>query len=339
MSFFESLPRTFIIAEIGVNHDGSVNKAKELIEAAKVCGADAVKFQTFEAGKLALPSTKKVNYQKITTPKLESHFKMLERLELSRSDHELLFKFCSDLEIEFLSTPYDVESAKFLFGLGVRLFKTASADLTDYLLHQYLASTHKPVLIATGMSEINDIRETLSLYNHKDLLLLHCVSNYPCSYDSINMKALSLLGDELKLSVGYSDHSLGSLAAVVAVSMGARVIEKHFTLNKLDAGPDHSASSTPEEFLDLVTNIRLAEKILGRKIKSIQNEELNMSQISKKSIYNARDIHPGHIAKLEDFVLMRPGDGLHPKNLNLLIGKQAIKYLPRHSKVFLNDFE
>ena len=240
---------TFLIAEAGVNHNGKIKNAYELIDIASDSGADAVKFQTFKAENLVLPGTRKVKYQFKSSKDKEDHYQMIKKLELSYEDHKTLFKYCKKNKIIFLSTPYDVKSAKFLNKLGVKIFKTASADLIDYNLHNYLAKLKKPVIISTGMSSINDVKKTVQIYkkykNFK-ISLLHCVSNYPCSLKSINLNALNSL-KKFGFIVGYSDHSNDIMIPCLAVSAGSRIIEKHFTLNKNLKGPDHKASFNTSE--------------------------------------------------------------------------------------------
>jgi sialic acid synthase SpsE len=312
-----------LIAEIGVNHNGDISLAKEMISAAKAAGADAVKFQTFSSRLLAAPTTPKVLYQESTTLTSESHLEMLTRLELTKDQHIDLAEYCQNKAIEFLSTPYDVESAKFLDSMGVRLFKTASADLVDLPLHRFIASTGKPAIIATGMGNLGEIERVVNIYEeakNPNLILLHCVSNYPSSDGSLNMISMNTLGAAFDLPYGYSDHSLGILAAVIAVSRNARVIEKHFTLDKKMLGPDHAASSTPSEFAELVFNVRRAETMLGVSRKVRQIEEQQMAAVSRKSITLARSIKAGVILTLDDFQLQRPGNGLDSSFMEKLVG-------------------
>ena len=283
--------QTFVIAEIGVNHNNNISLAKKLIEKAKFAGADAVKFQTFKAKNLVLPGTRKVKYQLKSPNDKEDHYQMIKNLELSYEDHKILFKFCKKKKILFLSTPYDVESAKFLNNLGVKMFKTASADLIDYNLHNYLAKLRKPVIISTGMSSLDDIKKTLHIYKksgNSKITLLHCVSNYPCSLKSINLNVLYTL-KKFGYRVGYSDHSNEILIPSLAVSAGSKIIEKHFTLNKNLKGPDHKASLNVMEFRKMVKQIRKTEIVMGKNVKKIQPEELEMSKISKKSLYFNKD--------------------------------------------------
>ncbi len=324
-SFFSKLNQAYIIAEIGVNHNGNLDIAKKMIDAAKSAGADAVKFQTFSAESLVSEGTPKVKYQESTTSFSETHFEMIKRLELSYQDHHILKSYCVDKKIDFLSTPYDIESAKFLNELGVKFFKTASADLVDLPLQTYIASTKKPTIIATGMASLGEIEKVVDIYeesNNQDIVLLHCVSNYPCSDSSLNLRAIKTIASTFSLPVGYSDHSNGYLAAAISVAFGAKVVEKHFTLDKYMDGPDHKASSTPEEFRCLVDAVRRVEVMLGSHRKSCQTEERGMLEVSRKSIFLKRSMVAGEIFTSDDLNLKRPGDGIEPIFLSKILGKK-----------------
>jgi len=298
-NFFTNFSQCMMIAEIGVNHNGDMVLAKEMIEAAKESGADVVKFQTFKAEKLVTQGTPKVKYQENTTSPEETHYEMIRKLELSLENHFIIKEFCEKLGIEFLSTPYDSESACFLNEeLGVSLFKTASADLIDHPLHEYIASSGIPSIVSVGMASLDEIAKNLSVYEkygHEDVILLHCVSNYPCSDQSLNLRVLNTLKETYDFPVGYSDHSIGNEAAILSIAFGAKVVEKHFTLDKALPGPDHLASSTPEEFKQLVKSVRRAEKMLGSSIKQCQEEEKQMASVSRKSIVMNADLQAGTI--------------------------------------------
>jgi N,N'-diacetyllegionaminate synthase len=334
------MKKTFIIAEIGVNHNNSLKLAKKLIIEAKKAGCDAVKFQTFKAATLVRPNTKKVPYQKKNINDREDHYHLIKNLELKEKDHFILKKFCSLNKIEFISTPYDVQSAKFLSELGVNIFKTASADLYDFELHNYLSKTRKHVIISTGMSTIKDIKKTLSIYkknNTKNYSLLHCTSNYPCSYKSVNLNVLEEL-KKYSSVVGYSDHTLGSLTSCVAVGLGGRIIEKHFTLNKKMKGPDHKASADPKELKELVKNIRTTEKILGSSKKAIQLEERDMLNISKKGLYFAENLNSGTKITRKHILNIRPANSLTSFDIKKFVGKKltknVLKFKPLNKSCF-----
>ncbi len=330
--------QSYIIAEVGVNHNGKISLAKKLIDVAKKSGANAVKFQTFFADKLAIKKSPKVNYQKKNLSKKGYQHDMLKKLQLSYNDHLKLILYCKKKKIDFLSTPYDVDSAKFLSKLKLKFFKTSSADLTDYKLHEYLAKNKKTVIISTGASNINLINQTLKIYKkyrNKKIILLHCVSNYPCSNKSINLRAIKLLRKKFNYIIGYSDHSNNVLSAILSISLGAKVIEKHITLNKNLIGPDHAASSNPKEFVDYVKKIREAEIILGSEIKEIQKEEISMIKFSRKSLYFAKKFKKGHVVRIDDLACLRPGTGISPMKIKIFLGKKINKNVKKNEKISL----
>jgi N,N'-diacetyllegionaminate synthase len=342
MNYFSLLSDVYIIAEIGVNHNGDVDLAKKLIDAAKLAGADAVKFQTFTAEALASPDTPKVSYQVGTTSIHESHFEMLKRLELSQDEHRELMIYCQKAQIEFISTPYDISSANFLDSMDIRFFKTASADLVDLPLQRYIASLGKPTIIATGMATLGEIERVVQIYEdlgNPHVILLHCVSNYPCSENSLNIRAMNTLAAAFALPIGFSDHSEGNIAAVLSVAMGAKVIEKHFTLDKGMVGPDHKASSNPEEFVDLVSKIRSAELILGKPRKICQPEERQMSAVSRKSLVLSRSVKKGDVLKSSDMELRRPGNGIDASFMSDLTGKTMRKNCVAGQQIRWTDLE
>jgi len=342
MNYFSDNKKVTVIAEIGVNHNGDMGLAKEMIYAAKDAGADAVKFQTFSAESLASADTPKVKYQERTTSSSETHFQMLKKLELTRDDHYNLYEYCKNADIKFLSTPYDIDGAEFLNSLNIEIFKTASADIVDIPLQKFLASTGKPVIVATGMASLGEIEYVTDIFqeaSNENLVLLHCVSNYPCSDTSVNLKAMNTLQTAFQLPVGFSDHSEGSLAASLSVAFGAKVIEKHFTLDKLMEGPDHRASSSPKEFSDLVKNVRRAEIILGSPKKHCQDEEKQMASVSRKSIVLSKDCSMGTIIKAEHLALRRPGTGILSHNLSGFIGGVLKSDLPAGAMLKWSDLQ
>lgn len=342
MNYFSLLTNVFIIAEIGVNHNGDICLAKKLIDAAKQAGADAVKFQTFTAETLASPDTPKVSYQVATTSVHESHFEMLKRLELSPEGHRELASYCKAADIEFLSTPYDISSANFLATMDIRIFKTASADLVDLPLQRCIASLGKPTIVATGMATLGEIERVVGIYEeagNPHLVLLHCVSNYPCSDESLNLRAMNTLADAFALPVGFSDHSEGCIAAVLSVARGAKVIEKHFTLDKGMVGPDHKASCTPEEFVDLVSNVRRAERMLGKQRKICQPEEKQMAMVSRKSLVLSRRVQEGEVLQFSDMQLRRPGNGIDASFMSALTGKTMRKNCEAGHQLRWTDLE
>lgn len=342
LNYFDQLKKCYLIAEIGVNHNGDTELAKEMILEAKNAGADAVKFQTFTADSLVTRSTPKVDYQKNTTLSEESHFEMIRRLELGRRQHVVLFDYCASIGIDFISTPYDIESARFLNGMGVKLFKTASADLVDLPLQEYIASTGKPALVATGMANLGEVEQVVNIYceqNNQNLLLMHCVSNYPCSDVALNLRAMNTLASAFCKPVGYSDHSEGFLAAALSIALGAKVIEKHFTLDNNMAGPDHMASSTPADFKKLVRHVRRSEVMLGNAKKAMQPEETQMASVSRKSLVLAHEINKGKIITQDDLRLMRPGTGIGANFIRSIVGRRAIRDLEALHQLKWSDLE
>lgn len=333
--------KPYFIAEIGVNHNGNLDLAKKMVLAAKSSKADAVKFQTFTAENLVLPNTPKVKYQKKNTPKNQSHFQMLKSLELTKEMHYELFNFCKKLKIDFISTPYGIKEAQFLNKLGCRIYKTASADVVDLQMHEYLASKNKTVLISVGMASIEEISDCVKIYKkhkNKNFILLHCVSNYPCSFESLNLRVVNSLKKLFGCNIGFSDHSLGNEASMLSVALGAKVIEKHFTTNKNLKGPDQAASIMPNDFLSLVNSVRKAEVILGSDEKKCQKEEKEMSIVSRKSLTLNRNVKKNSIIKREFLTLKRPGKGIFYKNLKNILGKKAKKDLHQSYQPQLKDF-
>ncbi len=332
-NFFKNRKKTYLIAEIGVNHNGSIKIAKKLIRIAKKIGMDAVKFQSFKAEKLSSTKTELTDYQKKNLKKKVSHFDMLKKLELSEKDQKKLFLFCNKIKIDFISTPFDVQSAMFLNRLGIKYFKTASPDLQDVYLHKYLSKLDKGIIISTGMSNENEIKKCLNFYKKKNkIALLHCVSAYPSSYKSINMKALNIL-KKYSNTVGFSDHTLDNLSSIIAVSLGSKIIEKHFTLDKNMEGPDHKISLEPKEMKIFKETIRNAEIILGDKIKRCQIEEKLNKKITIKNIIAQKNIKKGIRMKEDDFTLTRLGKGLTGFDLKKIINKRSKKEIRAGSAI------
>ena len=331
-----------IIAEIGVNHDGNFENAIKLIQQAKKCGANTAKFQTLFANQFVKKDTKKVLYQSKTTSNKESHYEMIKSLELSAYDFFRIHNFCKKIKINFLSTPYDLQSLEILKKIKAPRYKTASTDLVDHILHKEIIKTRKPVIISTGASNLNEIKNTLNLYKkmrHSKITLLHCVSNYPCSEKNINLRVMNKLKEKFKFPVGYSDHSNSETAAVMSVCFGASVIEKHFTLNKKAKGPDHKASADPKEFLKYVESIRMAEKILGSNIKKIHNEEISIRKISRKSITLKNNLYRGSKISIEDIIMKRPGSGLIGEKLDRVLGKKLKRDLKKDYQLKERDLK
>lgn len=318
--------RCFIIAEAGVNHNGDVDIARQLIDAAYDAGADAVKFQTFKADNLVTKNAPKANYQKETTGG-GNQYEMLKKLELSLEEHTLLKNYCEFKGIMFLSTPFDFESVNLLEQIDVPLYKISSGDLTNIPLISYVANKNKPVILSTGMSNLGEVEEAVEAIKecgNDNIILLHCTSNYPTTYEDVNLNAMITMKSAFKLSVGYSDHTLGIEIPVAAVAMGAKVIEKHFTLDKNMNGPDHRASLNPQELKIMVKSIRNIEKAFGDGIKRCNKNEKNTKNAARKSIVAAKEIKEGEKITYDNITFKRPENGLSPSYVKFVVGKNAV---------------
>ena len=319
-----------IIAEVGVNHNGDIGLAKESIDAAKESGADIVKFQAFRAKSLLTKSAVKAEYQKKNTSIEESQYKMIEGLELSWEAHEKLYSYCIEKKVEFLSSPFDVESVEFLRSLNLKRFKIPSGEITNLLLLKEIGKSLKPVILSTGMSTIKEIKQALDVLidagTKKDLItVLHCNTEYPTPFEDVNLNAMLTIKRELGTSIGYSDHTKGVEIAVAAVALGAEVIEKHFTLDKNLEGPDHKASLEPLEFSLMAKSIRNIESALGDGQKVPSRSEKKNIKIARKSIYALTRIAMNEEFSTKNICVKRPGIGISPMEFQNLIGKRAIK--------------
>jgi len=313
----------FIIAEAGVNHNGDISRALQLVDEAKAAGADAVKFQTFVAENAISPGASKADYQKRSTGEQESQLEMLKRLELSFADFRKIAQRCEENDIVFLSTPFDFESVDFLHELNVPAFKISSGDVTNHPFLQFVAGKGRPVILSTGMSDLEEVAEaveTLRASNHQ-IALLQCVTNYPADAAEVNLRAMATLEKEFQLPVGYSDHTLGIEVALAATALGATIIEKHFTLDRRLPGPDHLASLEPAELRAMVDGIRKIEAALGDGLKKPAASEVSNAMVARRSLVAARDIPAGTILTRDTIALKRPGTGLPPKMLTQLIGR------------------
>ena len=318
------MPHVFVIAEAGVNHNGSLDLALQLVDAAKASGADAVKFQTFRADQLATRSAHKAPYQERTTANSESQFEMLQRLQLDAAAHRRLIDHCRNVGIQFLSSPFDTQSADLLATMNVPLYKVPSGEITNLPFLQHLARKSRPLILSTGMSTLGEVEEAVQVLQAAgaiQLTLLHCVTEYPAPYAEVNLRAMQTLKSAFGLPVGYSDHTSGIEIAIAAVALGAEVIEKHFTLDRSLPGPDHSASLEPVELRQMVTAIRHVEAALGTGIKAPAPCELPNISVARKSVVAARTLPAGHQLATGDLEIKRPGNGLAPKLLPALIGR------------------
>lgn len=319
---------TFVIAEAGVNHNGSLKLALELVESAQGCGADAVKFQTFKAERLVTREAVTAAYQQRAMPDSTSQYAMLKSLELSESDFRQIHQHCQACGIEFLSSPFDEISAAFLHELGMRTFKVPSGEITNIPLLEAIGGLGKAVILSTGMcwlGEVETALRSLKKAGAAEITLLHCVTEYPAPFDEINLSAMGTLANAFGVKVGYSDHTAGIEIPIAAVAMGATVIEKHFTLDAAMAGPDHAASMEPRDFQRMVQAIRHVESARGDGHKQPAPCERANLDVVRKSIAAGQDITEGEIITRSDLTMKRPGTGLSPSLLETIVGRRAIR--------------
>jgi N,N'-diacetyllegionaminate synthase len=320
--------RVFIIAEAGVNHNGSLEMARRLVEEAARAGADAVKFQTFRADSLVSPMAPKADYQKQTTAAQESQYDMLKRLELSHQDHLELMACCRQTGIQFLSSPFDLASIDLLVELGLEIFKVPSGEITNLPYLRKIGGLGRSVILSTGMAELGEIDAALAVLIGQGMLkesitLLHCNTEYPTPMEDVNLRAMLTMREVFSVKVGYSDHTQGLEVPVAAVALGARVIEKHFTLDRKLAGPDHGASLEPDELRSMVRAIRNIESALGDGIKQPSSSERKNLVAVRKSIFSAQNIRTGDLFTEEALTVKRPAEGLSPMLWDQVIGKRA----------------
>ncbi len=331
----------FIIAEAGVNHNGDVNLAKQLIIKAKEAGADCVKFQTFIAEQVATPEAPKAGYQLRNTDPNETQLDMLKKFELSFESYIELTELCKKIDIIFMSTPYNYEDVELLEKLNVNAYKLPSISIVEPTLLEYVANKKKPMIVSSGMATLNEVKEgvntVLSTGNDK-LVILHCTSNYPTSLNDVNLKAMKTIGDELNVLYGYSDHTQKDVTCMSAVALGACIIEKHFTIDKNLAGPDQSSSYDPKEFKRFVENIRDVETILGSSIKKPTKAELKNIQGMRRSVVAKKTIFKEKTIDETMLTLKRPGTGLRPSKLKKLIGKTAKRDIQKNEFIKEKDF-
>lgn len=325
--------KVFIIAEAGVNHNGDVEKALELVRVAAKAGADAVKFQTFNPDLLVTEHAATAEYQKDTTG-ADNQYEMLKSLVLSESDYDLLIAECAKTGIEFMSTPFDFGSAKFLEKLGVQRLKVPSGELNNIPFLKQLATIDLPLILSTGMGTLEEVQEAVACITttrkelgykapiEEVLTVLHCTSNYPAKAEDVNLKAMLTMKDALPgVPVGYSDHTLGIEISIASVAMGGTMVEKHFTLDKTLPGPDHRASLEPQELDAMVSSIRNVEAAFGDGVKAPRPSELPVRDIARRSLSLAADIEAGKPLTEADIVITRPATGIQPKELEAVIGK------------------
>lgn len=320
--------RCLIIAEAGVNHNGDLSTALKLCKAAKDAGADVVKFQTWKTEALITRSVGQAKYQAENTNKEESQFDMLKRLELSYDDFRAVKAYCDEIGICFASTADEPESLDFLIDLGIPFIKIGSGDICNIPFLRYMGSKNLPVILSTGMSTSRQVEISVKALEEggcRDITLLHCTTNYPAPFKDVNLKAMLTLKNEFGFKVGYSDHTLGSEVAVAAVALGAEVIEKHFTLNRSMPGPDHKASTEPEEFKRMVNEIRNVQSALGTGKKVPTEAETEIKKVVTKRIVAKKDIKKGEIFSFDNLCVKRNDEGLSAENWDYCLGKKAEK--------------
>lgn len=320
--------KVLIIAEAGVNHNGDLNLAKKMVDAAEDAGADYIKFQTFNPEKLVSRYAQKADYQKKETGSNETQLEMLQKLALSYIDFVELKKYCESKEIGFLSTPFDMDSIDELIKMNIDFWKIPSGEITNMPYLVKLGNTHKKIVMSTGMSNMEEIKaavEILQKSGTSEIVLLHCNTQYPTPYEDVNLKAMKTIAMETGLQVGYSDHTKGIEVPIAAVALGAKVIEKHFTLDRNMEGPDHKASLEPNELKAMVSAIRNIEKALGDGEKRVSSSERENIVIARKSIVASKNIRKGEILSSDNITTKRPGSGINPMQWNEIIGTAAIR--------------
>lgn len=320
------MSRVFVIAEAGVNHNGDIEIAKQLIDAASEAGADAVKFQTFQADSLVCRTAKKAEYQLETTDRTETQYDMLKKLELTPQMHRELIEHCSKKNIMFLSTPFDLESIKLLSELGMQIYKIPSGEITNLPYLREIAKQQKKIILSTGMSSMDEVKAAVNVLKNngtEELTLLHCNTQYPTPISDVNLLAMVKMREETGLPVGYSDHTQGIEVPIAAAALGAEVIEKHFTLDRKMEGPDHKASLEPRELMQMVVGIRKIESALGSKIKQVSESEMTNVAIVRKSIVAAASIKRGEKYTEKNLTTKRPATGISPMLWDEIIGKTA----------------
>jgi N,N'-diacetyllegionaminate synthase len=323
--------RTVIIAEAGVNHNGSINVAKKLIDAAAIAGVDIVKFQTFKAEKIASKLATKAEYQKMTTASNESQLEMLTKLELDENAHDELIAYSGKKGIAFLSTPFDLDSISLLQKKGITIGKIPSGEITNLPYLEAMAAAFPTIILSTGMASIDEVKDAIKVLadngvQKESLTVLHCNTEYPTPMQDVNLKAMLFLKENLGVSIGYSDHTIGIEVPIAAVALGAKIIEKHITLDRTMEGPDHLTSLEPDELKAMVRAIRNIEMaVAGSGIKEPSLSEQKNIAIARKSIVAAKNLPAGHLLKAEDLAVKRPGNGISPMRFYELIGKTLSK--------------
>lgn len=320
----------FIIAEAGVNHNGSLEIAKALIDVAAGAGADAVKFQTFKADRLVSKTAQKAQYQKQTTDATETQYEMIKKLELDEAAHHELIAYCKTKNILFLSTPFDHESIELLNDLKMNIFKIPSGEITNLPYLRHIGSLCKEVILSSGMADLGEVEDALDVLiasgtPKEQITVLHATTEYPCPIEDVNLRAMQTIAGTFGIKTGYSDHTKGIEVPIAAAAMGASVIEKHFTLDKTMDGPDHKASLEPDELRAMVSAIRNIEKALGTGVKKPSPSEIKNIHIARKSIIASRSIAKGEFLNAKNITVKRPGNGISPMRWDEIIGTVALR--------------
>ena len=319
--------RTIIIAEAGVNHNGNLKIAKQLVDVAKLAKADYVKFQSFSHDKLVTKIAPKANYQKSNFNNKETQGSMLQRLQLSLSDHLKLIDYCKHKKIKFLSTAFDIDNLKFLLKNKIDFIKIPSGEITNLSLLKYIKKKNKKILLSTGASTLNEVEKALIILNksNKNITVLQCNSAYPTPIKDLNLNTLNTFKKNFNCNIGLSDHSLSTIVPAAAVAMGATIIEKHFTLNRKMIGPDHKSSLEPKELVQMIKNIREIEVALGNSKKIITKSEAENRKIIRKSLVAYKNISKGQKFTIKNVIAKRPAGGISPMNIQTVLGKRAIR--------------
>ncbi|WP_299519979.1 N-acetylneuraminate synthase [Winogradskyella sp.] len=338
------MDRVIIIAEAGVNHNGDIRLAKKLIDVAVDARVDYVKFQSFKADKLASPNAKKAQYQERNIRDNDtSQYNMLKYLEIGHQDHLDLMAYCKEKKIKFLSSAFDADGVEYLDKLGLDVFKIPSGEITNYPYLRAVAKTNKPIILSTGMANMVDVENALEILEKygsekENITVLHCNTEYPTPMTDVNLYAMNSLKTRFGVKVGYSDHTLGIEVSIAAVALGAKVIEKHFTLDNLLPGPDHQASLEPEDLKAMVLAIRnIEDAIAGNGAKEPSNSEQKNIKIARKSIHACKDIKSGNTITELDIIPLRPGDGISPMHWNEVVGKTLTKDVNKFDKLKWSD--
>ncbi|MFA5263742.1 MAG: N-acetylneuraminate synthase [Opitutaceae bacterium] len=334
--------RVLIIAEAGQNHNGDYDQAIRLVDVAKAAGADIVKFQTGVPGLVMSRFAQKADYQKASTARDESQLDMNRKINLPLEAFRPLKEYCEKAGIRFLSTPFDLVSVDMLAGLGMDTFKIPSGEITNLPYLRKIGALGRKVILSSGMCRLGEIEDALDILvqagtRRKDIIAMHCNTEYPTPYGDVNLRAMLTIRDALKIPVGYSDHSLGIEVPIAAVAMGAVAIEKHFTLDKNQPGPDHKASLEPDELAAMVRSIRNIELALGDGVKRVTDSERKNMAIARRSVHAARDLHTGEVLTDADIIMKRPGDGISPMEMDRVVGRKLRRDVGEDCKLTWND--